>query len=193
MGFLERQVDVHSLAGRPPLAVVRVVLKPAAADDVPPVRDLHARSFATLARSHHRKNEMAAQLALIRSPDYAGELLGANLALAVDGGGRIVATGGWQPMPSRPGTARIRKIFVEPALARQGLGRLMVSDAEARARRSGFNDFYVRANLNAVPLYQALGYREIAEGLMALDGGVSLPVVFMEKTRAMTESPGAQP
>jgi len=61
----------------------------------------------------------------------------------------------------------------------------MVEDSEMRARQCGFADFYVRANVNAVPLYRVLGYREIEAGVMMVGGGVALPVVYMEKTRVM--------
>lgn len=158
------------------------ILRPATPADFPKVRDLHARSFAELARGHHDEAQIAGHIALIRSAAYADEMRGAHLAVAIDAAGRIVATAGWQAMAERPGTARIRKVFVEPVLARRGLGRRMVVDAEARARQAGLADLYVRANINAVPLYLGLGYRETGEGTMPVCGGLALPVVFMEKT-----------
>jgi GNAT superfamily N-acetyltransferase len=165
--------------------VENIILRSATRGDVALVRELHARSFAELAREHHSEVEIAAHVALIQSPQYADELAGANLALAIDAMGRIVATAGWQPMADRAATARIRKVFVDPALARRGIGRLMVGDAETRARQSGCEDFFVRANINAVPLYRRLGYRDIEAGVMKVGPAVSLPVVYMEKTRAM--------
>jgi putative acetyltransferase len=166
--------------------MVEIILRAATARDVAPVRELHARSFAQLARGHHSEIEIAAHVGLIRSPPYADELAGANLAVAIDTmGGRIVATAGWQAMTDRAATARIRKVFVDPGLARRGIGSLMVRDAETRARQAGCEDFYVRANINAVPLYRRLGYRDIEAGVMKVGTAVSLPVVYMEKTRAM--------
>lgn len=158
------------------------ILRPAIPADFDRVRDLHARAFAQLARSHHDEAQIAGHIALIRSAAYAEELQRANLAAAINGTGLIVATAGWQAMPERPGTARIRKVFVEPAVARRGLGRRMVVDAERRARKAGLADLYVRANINAVPLYLALGYRAIGKGTMPVGAGIALPVVFMEKT-----------
>jgi putative acetyltransferase len=164
-----------------------VVLRSATTDDVPALRELHVRSFAELARDHHGEIEIEAHVALIRSPEYADELTRTNLSMAIDTTGRIIASAGWQPMADRAATARIRKVFVDPRMARRGLGKLMVTDAETRARQSGFEEFYVRANINAVLLYRALGYREIDEGVMMVGGGVWLPVVYMEKTRATVE------
>jgi len=158
-----------------------ITLRPLSEADIEQVCGLHARSFATLARAQHDDRQITAHLDYIRAPDYARELLATNLALAWDEAGRLVGTGGWQPVPEREATARIRKIFVDPAVARLGLGKMLVVDAEARARDAGYASFFVRANVNAVPLYRTLGYRELEAGEMTVAGGVALPVVFMEK------------
>jgi GNAT superfamily N-acetyltransferase len=165
--------------------IEHIALRAMTATDIPAVRQLHARSFTELAREHHSDIEIAAHVALIFSPGYADELAGANISVAIDQTGCIVATAGWQAMADRAVTARIRKVFVDPGMARRGLGRRMVEDAEMRARQFGFADFYVRANINAVPLYRVLGYREIEAGVMMVRCGVTLPVVYMEKTRVM--------
>jgi GNAT superfamily N-acetyltransferase len=164
-----------------------VILRSATTADVPSLRELHARSFAELARDHHSATEIAAHVVLIGSAEYADELMRANLSMAIDTKGRIIASAGWQPMADRASTARIRKVFVDPGMARRGFGKLMVTDAETRARQSGFEDFYVRANINAVPLYRALGYREIGKGVMQVGSGVGLPVVYMAKAGARVQ------
>ncbi|MFN3398836.1 MAG: hypothetical protein ACK4Z4_00720 [Ferrovibrio sp.] len=41
----------------------------------------------------------------------------------------------------------------------------------------------MRANINAVPLYQKMGYRAEAEGLMPA-GSAELPVVYMSRPAA---------
>ena len=156
-------------------------LTPLTAADIPAVRRLHAHSFAVLAGSHHDDAQVAAHAELIAGPDYERDLLGANLHLAWDASGRLVGTAGWQPFAERKRTARIRKVFVDPGVARRGLGKRLVADAEARARDAGYADFFVRANINAVPLYRALGYRELEAGKMVVGRGIALPVVFMEK------------
>jgi hypothetical protein len=62
----------------------------------------------------------------------------------------------------------------------------MVLDAEARAHTAGHDRLIVRANVNVVPLYRALGYREDEAGTMAVADGVELPVVFMSKDGSAT-------
>lgn len=142
------------------------------------VRALHARSFEDLAAGEHSPEQIAAHVKLIRKADYADELLACNVMLAMLPDGALA---------DRPATARIRKVFVRPDLARRGLGRRMVLDAEARARAAGCEHLIVRANVNAVPLYRALGYREDEAGTMAVGDGIALPVVFMSKTAVAPE------
>jgi putative acetyltransferase len=159
-----------------------VTIRPIAESDVATARALHARSFATLARDHHTDAQIAAHTALILEASYRHELLSNNLLVAEDAGRRVVATAGWCPADA-PETARIRKVFVEPALAGRGLGARLVREAEAQARLADFVQFVVRANANAVGFYERLGYRSVRNGVIPVREGIELPVVFMEKMR----------
>jgi putative acetyltransferase len=159
-----------------------LTLSPITEADIPAVRALHARSVAALARESHTPAQIAAHVALIEAPDYADDLGRSHLMLAWSGDGTLLATAGWLAVEDEPGTARIRKVFVESGAARRGLATRMVRDAEARARAAGFTRFIVRANINAVPLYEKLGYAPVREGTMEAAGGVALPVLFMVKS-----------
>ncbi|MEM8646897.1 MAG: GNAT family N-acetyltransferase [Pseudomonadota bacterium] len=156
--------------------------RPFAESDLIRVRALHIRSFAELAQADHSGEQIAGHLAYIASGDYEGEVKGANLQLAETPDGVLVGTAGWQD--AGPGVARIRKVFVAPARARQGLGRRLVAEVEQRAVEAGYERFTVRANINAVPLYAAMGYEETGRGSMDVGNGISLPVVFMQKLHA---------
>jgi putative acetyltransferase len=158
-----------------------LVLRPAKAADVAAIRRLHALSFAALAADRHSASQISAHTRLIESPEYEDDLMRSHLVLALSPAGEVVASAGWIAVPEAAGTARIRKIFVHPSLARQGLATRLVEDAEHRARAAGHSRLTVRANLNAVPLYLKLGYRPTGDGVMATPDGVDLPVVFMAK------------
>jgi len=159
-----------------------IALRPYADDDADAVRALHALAFRTLARTHHSPAQIAAHEALIMAPDYADDLARSHVLLA-HRGAELIATAGWLAMADRPGTARIRKVFVHPDMARRGIASAMVRAAEAEARNAGLATLFVRANINAVKLYEKLGYRPIEPGVMPA-GGENLPVMFMEKTPA---------
>ncbi|MEM8685891.1 MAG: GNAT family N-acetyltransferase [Pseudomonadota bacterium] len=161
---------------------MEIRFRPYAESDLIRVRALHIRSFAELAQAEHSGGQIAGHLAYIASAEYEDELKGANLQLAETADGVLVGTAGWQE--AGPTVARIRKVFVSPARARLGLGRRLVAEVEQRAVNAGYERFTVRANINAVPLYAAMGYGETGRGTMDVGQGIALPVVFMQKLQA---------
>ena len=162
----------------------RLARRPYSPADEAGVRELHAASFRALAADKHDEAQIRAHEALIRAPEYAADLEASHLCLACEADGRLAGTAGWIAAADRPGFARIRKVFIRPDLARQGLATALVRDAEARARAAGFARLMVRANVNAAPLYARLGYVAVREGAMATPAGIDLPVVFMERPEA---------
>jgi putative acetyltransferase len=165
------------------VAMENIGLQPYSPSDAAAVRGLHAAAFRALAAGHHSPAQIAAHEALIMAPDYAEDLAHSHLLLAVHDELGLVATAGWLALSDRPGTARIRKVFVHPAAARRGLASAMVRQAEQAALAAGCPNLFVRANINAVPLYEKLGYRPLAPGRMPA-GEESLPVLYMEKPAA---------
>jgi putative acetyltransferase len=158
-----------------------IQLRPMTETDIAAVRALHARSFAALARDTHTETQIAAHVALIEAAAYVDDLRRSHVALAEAVDGALLATAGWLAVEGEPTVARIRKVFVDPAVTRQGLATHMVENAETHARAAGRTRFIVRANVNAAPLYKKLGYAPVREGTMTVAGGVALPVLFMAK------------
>ena len=74
--------------------------------------------------------------------DYAEELIRNHIMLAFDDALGLVAMGGWIAMPDDATIGRIRKLAVHPSVARRGIGRHMVEDAEQRARDAGCRRFH---------------------------------------------------
>lgn len=159
-------------------------LRPFEPTDLEATVSMQCRAVDLLGRSHYSDEETALLIAASREPDYAEALFGNDLWLAVDRDGAIVGSAGWGAVVDASGSApprgRVRKVFVEPALAGQGLGRVLVEAAQARAVAAGCRGFVVRANLNAVAFYQRLGYRVTRAGSLTV-GGRSLPMTMMEK------------
>jgi len=91
--------------------------------------------------------------------------------------GAILGSAGWIAA-GEPVVARIRKVFVHPSAAVQGLGSRLTRAAEAR---SGAARFVLRANLDGVPLYRSLGYVPEHEDVMELPEGPPMPVVMMRR------------
>jgi putative acetyltransferase len=157
------------------------VLRPYAERDLEAVRALHALAFENLAAGWHTREQLTAHGTMTRSAAYAADLAASHLMLAIAADGAIIATAGWIAVADETATARIRKVFVHPAVARRGIASHLVRDAETRAVAAGHRRLVVRANINAVPLYEKLGYRRLRDGVMDAASGVVLPVQFMER------------
>ena len=113
--------------------------------------------------------------------------------------GELVACGGWSRR-ARPYTgsgefadedrsldpstepAMVRAMFVRDDWTRRGLGRRILEECEAAARREGFTQLALMATLPGVPLYEACGFETIEEGKLALTDGVTLEYVSMTKS-----------
>jgi N-acetylglutamate synthase-like GNAT family acetyltransferase len=80
-------------------------------------------------------------------------------------------------------SATIRSVFVDPDMGRMGLGTWIMRVTEADAHSAGIRRLKVCATLPGVPLYAAMGYREI-EAIGMDFGDVSFALVRMEKSLA---------
>ena len=112
--------------------------------------------------------------------------------------GSIVACGGWSRrrtlfgsdaraerdeswLDPRTEAAKIRAFFVNPAYARQGLGRAILERSEAEARQAGFTSLTLMATLPGVPFYERQGYVAGPAINYPLPGGLEIRFVPMSK------------
>lgn len=72
---------------------------------------------------------------------------------------------------------RMRQVAVEFGLQGQGIGSKLVSESEAVARGAGASELRLHARANAVPFYEALGYRPEGE----LFEEIGIPHLLMSK------------
>ncbi|MFL1462308.1 GNAT family N-acetyltransferase [Roseococcus sp. DSY-14] len=149
-------------------------LRPLRPAEMAALRALHDASFDALGAAYGAAVK-AAHAALVAEPAYAEEVARCDPWVAEGPDGRLLASAGWC---EQEGRCRIRKVFVHPDAARQGFATRLVRAAE---ERSGLARFTLRAYLDAVPLYGKLGYRAVAPARMALPGGLSMPVLMMER------------
>ena len=76
--------------------------------------------------------------------------------------------------------ARVRAMYTNPAYARRGVGRLILSLCEASAAAEGFTRLELMSTLSGEPLYTAYGFRAL-ERLTDATGGTAVPLIRMEK------------
>lgn len=95
-------------------------------------------------------------------------------------GGRVVAMGALKRDSSEQ--AELKRMRVEPALQRQGMGRSMLAALEERAREIGYSGLYLDTAVHqtgARRLYASNGYRETGRGRIG-----PFDCVFYEKELA---------
>lgn len=156
-------------------------IRPVGLDDLSAVRYVHESSLRLLGSGHYTESEIAAFREHVYTTRYVDMLL-KDVLLTGWLGGELVATAGWALPLERGEAARVRAVFVRPLFTGLGIGQRMVEEAEAHARRRGFTEFAVRATVNATGFFEALRYEVTSHGTRTLQGGITLPVIFMRKS-----------
>src|SRR5262249_62410148 len=77
--------------------------------------------------------------------------------------------------------AKVRAMFVRSDWTRRGLGRRILDECERAARAEGFERLALLATLPGVPLYAACGFEPLEDVEVALEDGVTMACVAMEK------------
>lgn len=175
------------------------MIRKAVAADLPAIAAVMRASLASLGAAFYDARQLASAVRYVAVPDR--QLIDDGTYFVVEEDGRVVACGGWSARrklysgpaaedaaegwldPARD-AARVRAMFVDPAYARRGLGRLILEAAEADAVRAGFRRFELMATLPGVPLYEACGYREVEKVEIELPDGTRIGGMLMARPAA---------
>ena len=169
-------------------------LRPALPTDIPALQDLIARSARALSVSYYTPVQTEAAIRYVFGVD--SQLIADGTYFLIEDEGQIVACGGWSKRRTLFGgdqakagpdplldpaveSARIRAFFVEPRMARRGLGRRLIAACLAGARAAGFRTLELVATLPGEPLYLAAGFTVAERFELALPQGVRVPVSRM--------------
>jgi GNAT superfamily N-acetyltransferase len=96
--------------------------------------------------------------------------------VAEDGVGRIIGFGSIVPTNSE-----LRALYVSAEHGRKGVGRSILVELEALARRTGVTELRMDSSVNAAGFYEANGYVAIEHGEHTLQSGVRMGCVRMRK------------
>jgi GNAT superfamily N-acetyltransferase len=163
-------------------------------EDVAALTVLMDRSIAELQRAFLDEAQIASSRAIM---GIDTELIDDGTYFVVESGAEIAGCGGWSRRATlyggnhSPGRnsqlldpsvdpARVRAMYTNPAYARRGVGRLILSLCEAAAAAEGFRRLELMSTLSGEPLYTAYGFRAL-ERLEDSTGGAPVPLVRMEK------------
>jgi GNAT superfamily N-acetyltransferase len=176
--------------------------------DVPALAELIPESVRALQAGFYSEAQREAAIGDVFDVDR--QLVGDRTYFVAEGDGRIVGCGGWsrrrrltgggdggdneaRPLDPARDPARLRAFFIRPGWERQGIGRALIVASERAIREAGFTTVILSATLAGVPLYAAMGYRAGERTEAPLRGGLTLPVVAMDKDLSGAVEPGQQP
>jgi len=162
--------------------------------DLATLQDLIARSGRELSVGYYSPPQADAMTRYVFGVDT--QLIDDQTYFAIEDEGRMVACGGWSrrrtlfggdqtklgPDPLLdPGTdpARIRAFFVDPSMARRGLGRQLMMACVAAAKQAGFSSLELVSTLPGEPLYLASGFAIMERFELELPDGLKTPVSRM--------------
>ena len=162
--------------------------------DIPALEDLIARSGRTLSIGYYSPLQAEAITRYVFGVDT--QLIDDQTYFAIEDAGRIVACGGWSRrrtlfggdqtksgqdplLDPRSEPARIRAFFVEPSMARRGLGRELLQVCVAASRQAGFTSLELVSTMPGEPLYLAHGFAIIERFELELPDGVQAAVSRM--------------
>lgn len=168
--------------------------------DLPRLRALMTRAIEELQRGFLSPEQVAASHQIMGLDTQLVKDRTYFMVLDTDTGeGTLVGCGGWswratlfggddsivarEPLPLDPAkdAAKIRAMYVDPAHARRGIGKVIMALCENAARAAGFGKVELMATLAGLPLYKACGYAEIEAVEATSREGVKVPIIRMGK------------
>jgi GNAT superfamily N-acetyltransferase len=172
------------------------LLRVATLADQPAIDALMKQSGAALFPGSYTEEQASSAVRYVAQVDPM--LLSDGTYFVLEAGGELVGCGGWsrrdklytgsgdsdddaRPLDPASEPARVRAMFVRPDWTRRGLGRRILEECEAAAKREGFTRLSLMATMPGVPLYLAYGFEPLGEADVAMPDGVTLACVSMEK------------
>jgi GNAT superfamily N-acetyltransferase len=169
-------------------------LRLAQTSDIPALEDLIARSARQLSVSYYTPAQIEAAISHVFGVD--SQLIADQTYFVIERDGRPAACGGWSrrrtlygadrtkkgPDPlldPRTEPARIRAFFVDPGMARRGLGRWLLDECAEASRAAQFRALELISTLPGEPLYLAYGFAVTDRFDLELPGDVRVPVSRM--------------
>jgi ribosomal protein S18 acetylase RimI-like enzyme len=157
-------------------------IRAATSADIPAICRLHAQSLRRLGRGHY---DAAILERIIASGTFQPALLRGGRYKVARLGDRLVGCGGWLEggpaapfaippaslgKPAPDGNAVVRAVYVDPDLARHGIGRSLMAVIEAEMRAAGKELVTLLSTVMAVRFYSRLGYAVERPLTLAING-----------------------
>ena len=161
-----------------------LTIRPATPADIGAVDALLARSYGPLLRADYAPSVLV--LVLPRMARAQPRLLASGRYFLAEEEGALLGAGGWSAEPPGggapiPALAHVRHVATDARAVRRGVGRALMGRVIEEARAAGMQRLSCLSTLNAVPFYEALGFRTRRRLDLAFVPGVPFPAVEMER------------
>ncbi len=150
-----------------------ITLHPATSTDIPALWELRTRALREQCAAHYAPDVLRTWAAAPAPATYA-------LLLARGGGLKAHVNGnlaGYAILDTE--RSEVDAVFVDPGFAGLGIGKALLRALEQMAEQPSALHLY--ASLNAVPFYQAAGYRAVKSTQYQHPSGILLDCVFMTR------------
>ncbi len=173
-----------------------LTIRPAVTADIPALRGVMAAAIDELQRGFLTEAQIVASHGIM---GLDMQLVTDGTYLVVEADGLPAGCGGWswratlfggddgviardrRSLDPASEPARIRAMYTHPAYVRQGVGRLVIDNCEAAAAAHGFVRAELMATLAGEPFYRSCGYRVVERTSTDGAGGVTIPLIRMDK------------
>ena len=166
----------------------------ATAADAIALRAIMDSAIAELQRGFLTEEQIVSSRAIM---GIDNQLIADGTYYVIESGGEIAGCGGWSRRATLYGSdttpgrdsnlldpkrdaARVRAMYTNPAFARQGVGRLILTLCEKAAAAEGFTRLELMGTLSGQPLYTAYGFAAV-ERIEDDRGGAPVPLFKMAK------------
>jgi len=173
-----------------------ISLRIATLEDAPAIDALMKDSAAALFPAYYDDRQTASAVRFVAQVDLM--LVADGTYFALEAGDELVACGGWSRrdrlytgsghsddegrlLDPETEPAKVRAMFVRGDWTRRGLGRRIIEECERAARAERFRRLALLATLPGVPLYTACWFEPLEDVEVALEDGVVMACVAMEK------------
>jgi GNAT superfamily N-acetyltransferase len=174
----------------------QAVLRVATRADAPALDALMKASGAVLFRRFYDERQSESAVRYVAQIDPM--LLDDGTYFVLEADGEPVGCGGWsrrdklytgsgeseddaRPLDPATEPARVRAMFVRADWTRRGLGRRILEECEAAAKREGFTRLSLIATLPGLSLYLAYGFEALEDVDVTMPDGVAIPCMAMAK------------
>jgi putative acetyltransferase len=151
-----------------------ITLRRATPADCAQIARVHEESIRGLGITSYTPEEVASWAAHLTPERYLPAIENNDFFVAVAAGTGVI---GFAELNGQ----EVAAVYVSPEHARHGVGRMLMDELIRLAGERGYETLHLCASANAVPFYEAMGFKVIEATTWRSRGGIDMRCLRMEK------------